>query len=124
MLNAIAARKNQLKKTETKQAKKVEALLCEDTETYNKLMSETFMEEYYSEIEEFSFGSVFFELKTEAAIAINKAYAEFSKECDSTKIEEIYASYEELQNLAKEIDEQSQKLQTAPNFFIRLSTRR
>ena len=125
MLNALAAKREKLKSVETKESQQAQPLLCEDSATYKKMMEETFLEEYFSEIEQFSFASEFFNLDVDTAKAINDAHKVRAAKNDPNPaiIKEVYDDSPLLLQLASRIDEAASKLST-PNFFIRLSTRR
>ena len=107
-----------LKKVKKKQQTSVTLpTLCNNSEEYNDLMEETFMEEYFDVINTFSFGTRFLELSTDTAAALVIAHEEF--------LENKCSSFEDnpcLTALARSIDSEQQTAQW-PSIFVRLSSR-
>ena len=93
-------------------------VICEDGERYRQMMDETCLEEYYSEIEEFSFHSKFFPLCQSTASALSEAHKQWLSGVSPSQL----AQSELLVDLAHQIEESASCLRT-PAFFIRLSTR-
>jgi len=119
-LRLIEERKAKLKKTETinKESKNVEDLIVKDEEDYYRLMKETYFEQYYSLIEEFTFKSVILPLSLQDIQDITKAYAEFDAEGTDNY---------DLKSIENKVDEGIEKIREKTNtecqVFVRLSSR-
>merc|ERR1712080_103238 len=116
----IEQRKVVLKKTEAikKESENIEELIVKYEADYYRLMKETYFEEYYSLIEEFTFKSMILPLSLQEIQDITKAHKEFKAEGTN--------SYD-LTSIESKVDEGiariRDKTQTDCQVFIRLSSR-
>eukprot|EP01112_Ceratiomyxa_fruticulosa_P001529 TRINITY_DN1171_c0_g2_i1.p2 TRINITY_DN1171_c0_g2~~TRINITY_DN1171_c0_g2_i1.p2 ORF type:complete len:345 (+),score=71.78 TRINITY_DN1171_c0_g2_i1:218-1252(+) len=101
-----------------KQKEAPKVVLCEDSDQYTKLMEETYLEQYFASIEEFTFRSLFVKLTIPAAKAIVNVHSIVKK--DSTY--EEWKNSEEFIVLAKDIENARDRLGTK-DVFVRLSSR-
>ena len=92
-------------------------LLCPDSESYRRLMDDTFLEEYYEEIGQWTFHSEFLSLTQEQAKALCVAHQHWNE--SKSNVNELVP---ELEKLSNEIQSASDRLRTS-QFFVRLSTR-
>jgi len=119
-LRQIEERKATLKKTQTinKESSNVEDMIVKDEEDYYRLMKETYFEQYYSLIEEFTFKSVILPLSLQEIQDITKAYAEF---------EEVGTNSYDLTSIENKVDDGIKKIRektkTECQVFVRLSSR-
>lgn len=126
LADALSKRRKELKKAPTPRGEtgsKVPCkLLCSNSADYHRLMSETYMEKYWTSIQHLSFGSVFLPMKKETAkaiIASNTAYVKNPTKATSLG---CVRSSPALRALSEAIDgvRSSKKW---PGIFIRLSSR-
>lgn len=113
-----------LKKVTTKEAPKIQHQICANSEDYKRLMEETYMEEYWEEIKDYTFASEFLPLPRDYAQDLMNAYGNYESKGEFNGL-----NTENLQNLAQQIDEAIIKLRNETNMkeedgiFIRLSSR-
>ena len=117
-----------LKKVERKEETKVQLpTLCENEEDYFRLMEETYLEEYYNTIEEYTFQSSFAELEIDEIQSIvdaHKLWKENGQEIiNFQSLTEIYyPNFPKLAQLSTKITNLSKNLRTNL-FFVRFSSR-
>jgi len=107
-----------LKKTQTKDSSssKPTVVLCANSEQYNELMEETYLEKYFETIKDFTFKSVFVPLAPPQAQAIILAHKQAKEGRDD------WRASKELHDLAISVDHAKAKL-GCEHVFVRLSSR-
>jgi hypothetical protein len=118
-LKDIEEKKVVLRKTELQQKEsKPEEMIVKDESDYFRLIRETYFEEYYTQIEEFTFKSVIVPLTLEDIKTIYDAALEF----ESSKTSEM-----DMTGIAQKIDKGIEMIRTKTNsecqVFVRLSSR-
>eukprot|EP00026_Physarum_polycephalum_P011538 Phypoly_transcript_11772.p1 GENE.Phypoly_transcript_11772~~Phypoly_transcript_11772.p1 ORF type:complete len:347 (+),score=55.63 Phypoly_transcript_11772:89-1129(+) len=111
--------KVKLRKTETKESKAPNVVLCATSEDYSRLMHETYIEQYIEIIKPWTFKSQFIQLSREALELLISFHQKFSKD-PGTRSD--FRNNEPLINLAKQIDE-AKKEMGVDGIFVRLSSR-
>ena len=118
-LKELEAKKKTLKKTCLPDPQReFETMIVEDESDYNRLIKETYFEEYYSSIEEFTFKSVITPLTLEEINDLKKSYTAFMAD-DQIRIDlsSIEAKIEDG------ISEIRRKTGSNCQVFVRLSSR-
>ena len=113
-LEELQGKRNALKKTEPSRREKenLEELIVKDEDDYDRLMRETYFEEYYDHIEKFTFKSTIVPLTLEEIKAIHQAYPDV--QVDLTSVE---AKVEEgISTIRRKANKECQ-------VFVRLSSR-
>jgi len=113
-LEELQGKRNALKNTEPsiREKENLEELIVKDEADYDRLMRETYFEEYYDHIEEFTFKSVIVPLTLEEIQAIHEAYLD--AQVDLTSVE---AKVEEgISTIKRKANKECQ-------VFVRLSSR-
>ena len=91
-LEELQGKRNALKKTEPSRREKenLEELIVKDEDDYDRLMRETYFEEYYDHIEKFTFKSTIVPLTLEEIQAIHEAHTDVQVDLTSveTKVDE------------------------------------
>ena len=116
-LKELEAKKKTLKKTCLPDQKKFETMIVCDDHDYNRLMKETYFEEYYSSIEEFTFKSVITPLNLQEINDLKKSYTCFMSDQIPIDLSSIEAKIEDG------ISEIRKKTGTNCQVFVRLSSR-
>ncbi|KAJ5072034.1 cell division cycle protein [Anaeramoeba ignava] len=124
-INLKALQKVSLKKTSqtSDKSKPMTKTICSDSESYKKLMKETFLEEYLQILEKFTMKTVSLELTTQEADSIRKNYQIFKETYEKPNFTHDFWKVDSiLVQLAEKISKKQPELKTE-NFFIRLSSR-
>jgi hypothetical protein len=112
-----------LRSTNQLKEKVNEQLLCSDSDTYRKMMTETQFECYYDAIKQWTFPSVILTMNEDEIKALHDGHEifsnSFSDDDDDRKTEECFQKYPQLLKLANAID----ACDTKRPMFVRLSTR-
>jgi hypothetical protein len=104
--------------------RKVEPLLCDGEEAYKKLMEETFFEEYYEQIKEFTFKSEIFPVQSSTTVALRNAFSIWNVTKSRDALPAIYEQFPELNELCQQIEQVAATKLNVSEYFIRFSTRR
>ena len=116
---ALAAAKAKQRQSATKEAPKASLpLLCPDSAAYHKQMHETYLEEYFDVIKEFSFASLFHTLPAPDLQALINAHTQWKNE----NKKRAWVSDPVLVSLAGAIDVLQAQLKSE-YIFVRLSSR-
>ena len=113
-LKELQGKRNALKKTEPsrRERENLEELIVKDEDDYDRLMRETYFEEYYDHIEKFTFKSTIVPLTLEEIQAIHETYHDL--QVDLTSVE---AKVEEgISTIRRKANKECQ-------VFVRLSSR-
>jgi len=103
--------------------KKQTKVICNSSEDYHRLMKETYFEQYFDLIKQWTFKSVLFPISVETAQAIKQAFKATQSKDENERIPGYdWKSNNHLVQLARTIDEK--KIELGVNdLFVRLSSR-
>jgi len=101
----------------------VQKVICKDSEDYHRLMKETYFEQYFDLIKQWTFKSVLFPMSVDTARAIREAFKATHSKIKEERIEGFnWRENNLLVQLAREIDSKKEEL-GVNDMFVRLSSR-